>query len=756
MMANINTKRKSLTTLDEKMAKKVKKVKNRKGQFHISNHPLLVRPRNLADLMEQDPKLSREQALTLAQSLKAQYKEQAKKLKSALRADAEAKLATGRYGLLGPQSANHERKEIQLQLMIPDVGSHKCHEHIARFFKELLPEDLTRKRDVLSDVLAVTELANIVASYLPESIPNMVINENDMNVYESSGSACLDFFQHILPARDRVAEKKNTYKPRRSVELFPLMEAAFMENADTALKLFFHLGAVREGKSDNYNFYHACMWLYEKQPATLLANLHLVPDVVYFKALLEILVRATEGVEDTYRRDVAIQNKIRSSAKKLRFTPPSKLVCAQRVLQLYDADPKYRALHTLVATIFATALTKDLKAVEDAARTQTYARISLAAKWCPSIQSSYDKRTLVCEAIATRVFPMTLFGDEVTPRQHRSRALPRLRKLLSRLREYNRIPERLMSQQRWSEIKYSGVPSVCMHNHNSHFRLHDGERFSSYLEDVKSNKSSIKSQSVLPDQLLLRGVHGSEDEKSVANLQWSAMVAQLKQACPAVLRDTVAILDPCMDVSVALSLLFAELNSGFYQNHILSFCASPKLYKINGEDLAARYNCAKRVECQMLQVEGVWDMLLEKARVKPSSCPSRIFIFSCMEFTSVSRGGTKWPEYEEKFAKLGLQIPEVVHWNARATRGSPAVKTENKTCTVSGFSPNTLKTLLKTGDLTNPGMTMLECLARPVFDKLTVVRGAGQAADVFRAVLGQELQVTQQSASNKAIQCNTP
>jgi hypothetical protein len=33
------------------------------------------------------------------------------------------------------------------------------------------------------------------------------------------------------------------------------------------------------------------------------------------------------------------------------------------------------------------------------------AKIGLAAKWFPSLRSSYDRATLLCEAIARRIFP---------------------------------------------------------------------------------------------------------------------------------------------------------------------------------------------------------------------------------------------------------------------------------------------------------------------------------------------------------------
>lgn len=34
---------------------------------------------------------------------------------------------------------------------------------------------------------------------------------------------------------------------------------------------------------------------------------------------------------------------------------------------------------------------------------KTYGKISLASKWCPTVGSSYDKRTLLCEGIGRRL-----------------------------------------------------------------------------------------------------------------------------------------------------------------------------------------------------------------------------------------------------------------------------------------------------------------------------------------------------------------
>ena len=36
-------------------------------------------------------------------------------------------------------------------------------------------------------------------------------------------------------------------------------------------------------------------------------------------------------------------------------------------------------------------------------------QISLAAKWCPSLNSFYDRLTLLCESIGRKMFPRELY-----------------------------------------------------------------------------------------------------------------------------------------------------------------------------------------------------------------------------------------------------------------------------------------------------------------------------------------------------------
>ena len=59
-----------------------------------------------------------------------------------------------------------------------------------------------------------------------------------------------------------------------------------------------------------------------------------------------------------------------------------------------------------------------------------------------------------------------------------------------------------MSANAWDSLKYPRVPSVCMRKNKRHFVKHDKERFTKYLEDVKSGKKKIASGALKPHELV--------------------------------------------------------------------------------------------------------------------------------------------------------------------------------------------------------------------------------------------------------------
>ncbi|KAI4978017.1 hypothetical protein ZWY2020_014571 [Hordeum vulgare] len=246
--------------------------------------------------------------------------------------------------------------------------------------------------------------------------------------FPSSGDPCLDFFR-VLPATPAATVAR-------------LLAAAWAADPSTALRLVANLRGVRgSGKSDRESFYAAALWLHSRHPATLARNAASVAAFGYLKDLPELLHRIVRGGLSNkaerktanlatgcrgpfglgrYRDSLGRTRNFRKRrprpkvdraartgtveerlAAKLRHDRELSAAAAvsrrsKRVdttataIQRYQRDPTYRFLHERTADLFASLLREDMRKLANGDVRQ----LSLAAKWCPSLGSSYDRSTL--------------------------------------------------------------------------------------------------------------------------------------------------------------------------------------------------------------------------------------------------------------------------------------------------------------------------------------------------------------------------
>ncbi|KAL2506602.1 Uncharacterized conserved protein UCP015417 [Abeliophyllum distichum] len=360
----------------------------------------------------------------------------------------------------------------------------------------------------------------------------MGFTENMAATFLSSGNPCLDFFFHIVP--DTLPET-----------LHERLKLSWDNDSLTTLKLVGNLRGVRgTGKSDKENFYTAALWMHQYHPKTLACNLGIFAEFGYFKDLLEILYRLLEGPEirenkkiewrkkkkekararrhyflekikkkdeDTAKvekkkmlrarvpREERIEANIkkvkeeREKARKLRKLKVFNM--AKKASYKYDQDANYRFLHDQISALFAQSLKSDMEFLNSG----EIKRISLAAKWCPTIDSSYDKATLICKSIAESIFPResTPEYEGLNQDQYVYKVRNRLRKeVLVPLHQALKLPEVYMSAQQWESIPYNRVASVAMRNYTDIFLHRDNKRFREYLENVKAGESENYSWSI--------------------------------------------------------------------------------------------------------------------------------------------------------------------------------------------------------------------------------------------------------------------
>ncbi|XP_010419887.1 PREDICTED: uncharacterized protein LOC104705568 [Camelina sativa] len=645
------------------------------------------------------------------------------------------------------------------------------------------------------------------------STPPMGYTENNSAAYLSSGNPCLDFFFQVVPST-------------RKSSIEDLLNKAWDHDALTTLKLICNLRGVRgTGKSDKEGFYKAALWLHGRHPKTLACNLEALSKFGYFKDFPELLYRILLGAEiRKIKKSQKYQNKGKASRARFAFqsskasygdrrargrghkpgrhgskkkpeaTRKQRIEKAEKrnqeekvraslerkktkasmgkdALIRYSHDPDYRFLHERVSELFADHLKKDMEFLTSGETN----KISLAAKWCPSLDSSFDKATLLCESIARKLFPRESFPEYegVEDSHYAYRVRDRLRKqVLVPLRKTLQLPEVYMGAKDWESLPYNRVASVAMKSYKEIFLNHDAERFQQYLDDVKSGKATVAAGALLPHEIIRSLEDG--DGGQVSELQWKRMVDDLKEKgtlknCMAICDVSASMNGEPIEVAVALGLLVSELSEEPWKGKLITFSQNPAMHLVKGDDLFSKTQFVRNMQWNMnTDFQKVFDLILRVAverKLKPEDMIKRVFVFSDMEFDQASKRPPSYPNYNgggrgrgmphypivngygmphypnsvpsnpsnawetdyevivSKYREKGYgeAVPEIVFWNLRDSRATPVAGNKKGVALVSGFSKNLLKLFLENDGEINPMKAMEDAICRDEYKTLVVV-----------------------------------
>ncbi|GMY27166.1 DUF2828 domain-containing protein [Fagus crenata] len=583
-----------------------------------------------------------------------------------------------------------------------------------------------------------------------EELPMMGLTENLSPTFLSTGNPCLDFFFHVVP--DTPSE-----------DLIQRLELAWAHDPLTTLKLICNLRGVRgTGKSDKQGFYTSSLWLHKSHPKTLALNLTALAHFGYFKDLPEILYRLLHGPEvrqlakQAWKEKKTAKKRSQSKSKGKRnvekiskeearaLRKEKEISKARNALDRYNNDPHYRFLFDSVCDVFAEFLKSDLSFMSN----EEFFKISLAAKWCPTVDSSYDKSLLLCEGIARRVFPRECDKEYegMEEKHYVYKVRDRLRKqVLVPLHKALELPEVYMSAKDWNSLPYNRVASVAMKTYKGLFEKHDKERFEEYLEKVKSGKAKIAAGALLPHEIIKSL---NEDGGQVAELQWERMVDDV--AKKGKLTNCIAVCDVSgsmdgtpMEVCVALGLLVSELSEEPWKGKLITFSENPQLHLIKGDTLLEKTKFIREMDdwgCNT-DFQKVFDQILQvavEAKLTEEQLIKRVFVFSDMEFDSahcnsqwhsegeateeMKRGWeTNYEVIQRKFREKGYnRVPEMVFWNLRNSSSTPVVSSQIGVALVSGFSKNLLTLFLERSGIVNPEDVMQLAIAGEEYKKLVV------------------------------------
>jgi len=481
------------------------------------------------------------------------------------------------------------------------------------------------------------------------------------------------------------------------------------EDKTNLFVLLFQTRDCRGGKGEKELFYRMFRQLYNHFPAAGKVVLPLVPHYGYYKDYLHLLGE----------------------------NPTEELVAA-------------------VADIFFGQLKKDLDALRRGDS------ISMCAKYVPREGKAVDKKRKAAWKLLSyeekrekekRDFFHVLLGRFYPPytgvrwgiakstRQWIAERACFRKMVLGPLGAALEIPEIFMCAQRYEEINFSRVPSVCMNRNRKAFlneqvspfpkghkhRLAvplDGERKpndpgraaarANLLAAAAEGK--VLGRRLMPHEMVSqmmapRGV--SAGEATILEAQWSSMrstVGSLGKMIPLV--DVSKSMEGTpMTVAIALGILISEVTHPAFRDRFITFETAPQWCNFTG-CTTLRDKVTRAMEAPWggstnltAALELVLQVALE-ANLPPSELPESLIVLSDMQFNQADPRLTTFEWLKERFAAAGYTLPKIVFWNLRGdTRGFPATSFAENVQMLSGFSPALLRLVLD-GETICPSATI--------------------------------------------------
>ena len=341
--------------------------------------------------------------------------------------------------------------------------------------------------------------------------------------------------------------------------------------------------------------------------------------------------------------------------------------------------------------------------LEDLMKMNGGENVSVCAKWTLTEGDSLDKKYGVLEVL--------LKSMGWTPRKYR-------KDIVSPLRSYTQIVEKLMCTNKWENINFSRVPSCAMRKLKKSFEKHQPTRFKKWKSDLEEGKVEVKAKQLQPHELVYDVRNGKYD--SVTEAQWKVLEEKVK-SCGS-LEKTLPIVDVSgsmtmiydkkksgvapIDVAIGLGLITASCGKGPWKNMVISFHEIPTLIVLRKSGLLARYREISGIPWGgSTDIMKVFSMILDVARkhgLSQDDLPDTVMIFSDMQFNQAGGNNTNYEKIDKMYHDSDYERPNIVFWNVNGASDDYPISTdENGTALISGFSPEIMRNLLD-GDTLSP------------------------------------------------------
>ena len=341
-------------------------------------------------------------------------------------------------------------------------------------------------------------------------------------------------------------------------------------------------------------------------------------------------------------------------------------------------------------------------------------KVSLMAKWLPSVNASNRDTVMLAKRIAR-----SMDMNEAD-----------YRKMLSALRAYIRIIENNLREMDYS-FDYEKQPSKALYKYRKAFIRNDEERYKNFITAASSDPTILHTGTLAPYEIvspILKGKAISSVERKVLDTTWNALENYVDSDNSLVVVDGSGSMywgrNPSpAEVAQSLGIYFAEHNKGMFHNHFITFSANPKLVEIKGEDIYDKVKyCMSFNDCSNTDIKKTFDLILNTAvmnRMKQSDMPKRLIIISDMEFDCCANNSsmTNFEYAKASFEAHGYKLPQLVFWNVNSMNEQlPVTKNEQGVVLVSGASASVFE-MMKDGNI-DPYKFMMSVISTERYERI--------------------------------------
>lgn len=246
-----------------------------------------------------------------------------------------------------------------------------------------------------------------------------------------------------------------------------------------------------------------------------------------------------------------------------------------------------------------------------------------------------------------------------------------------------------LTEHREDEVKFEQVPSLAhiKYAHTFATKPAFAERYSQYLEDVRSGKADIKiSVATIYDIYRNRLKDGFEPDL------WIDKLEKISGSFMPIIDVSISMYDDNDSIGKAMSVgYYLSLCSTYCPNHFVTFSRNPQLCELRGETFNEQIRNLKDADWGGNTNLGKVMELLEN--MNQDELPEWLVILSDMQF---DRGcHMKVEQLMEKFRENNWQT-KIVWWNFNSREANAPEMVEGGNIFMSGYSPMLLK-YLQTG-----------------------------------------------------------